>query len=189
MSDIIKFVSALALAFVMGFGGGWVTRGGHAEAEATKTELKATEETLKTEREIVYVTQEVVKEVEKVKTVYRDVIKYQDREVIKYVQSPAARLPFGVDDNWLLQFNASALACDPTADSCVARSAVPGSITRAEALSIIREQHQLYHQCRINNNGLIDFYNGIREKVNKGEVNDEYNPGATAHDIGEPGPE
>ncbi|ACV50035.1 hypothetical protein [Delftia phage PhiW-14] len=171
MSDIIRTVALAILIGLLGIGAGWNLKASRVALEASRAQVAAVTETVKTEREIVYVTNEVVKEVEKVKTVYKDVIKYQDREVIKYVQTPAASLPFGVDDVWLLNFNASALACDPAVDTCVARSTFPGSITRAEALAILREQHQLYQACRINNNGLIDFYNEIRKTVNKGELN------------------
>lgn len=185
MSDIIKFISGLALAFVMGFGSGWAVKASRFTADVNETKMVAAEQALEKEREIVYVTQEVVKEVEKVKTIYRDVIKYQDKEVIKYVQSPDASLDFGVGPEWVRLFNASSLACDPTSDTCSTRSEVSGHVTRAEALEIALEQHRLYHQCRINNNGLIDFYKRVRETVNKGETN-EYNRGTTADDSGEP---
>lgn len=173
MIEGIRTAIIALLIGLFGVGAGWFMRGSRLAAETKTAEVAAIKEVVKVEKQIEYVTREVVKKVEVEKVVYRDIIKYQDKEVIKYVQTPAAELDFGVDPEWMRLYNASSLACNPTTAACDARSQVPGRVTRADALFIAQEQHRLYHECRVNNNGLIDFYNEIRNQVNQGGMNVE----------------
>jgi hypothetical protein len=151
------------------FYGGYSYSSNKHETAALKVEVKAEQAVVKKQEEVAQVThkseEKAVVVQEKIKIVYKTI----NKEVIKYVErTPDASSPIS-DPEWIKLFNISSLGCSPEDPSCVARAEADGEVSRAEALWIVKEQHELYHGCRNTLTELQDYYENLRKTINQKE--------------------
>ncbi len=149
------------------YGAGFVQGINHEQKNQAKKENAQLVHIIVKEREVQAVADkvgsEVVTQKETIKTVYKNV----DREVIKYVTNNPESSVAIADAEWLRIFNASALGCEPSEPTCNANAEVSGIVTRAEAIETIRQQHEIYQNCRVTVDGWQSFYKQVKETLNE----------------------
>ncbi len=149
------------------YGAGFVHGITHEQKNEAKKETAQLVHIIVKERQVQAVADkvgsDVVEQKEKIKTVY----KYVDKEVIKYVTNNPESSTAIADAEWLRIFNASSLGCEPSEPACNAAATVPGIVTRAEAIETIRQQHEIYQNCRVTVEGWQKFYKQVKETLNE----------------------
>jgi hypothetical protein len=166
MNKFLLGALGIVLYTALAFGGGYLYSNNKHETKALKVEVAAEQTVNKTQNDLGNISNEEEHKTVVVREKIRYVYKTIDKEVIKYVEkTPDASVAIA-DPEWVRLFNASSLACDPSSPSCVARSEVSGEVTRAEALFVAKEQHQLYHSCRATLHGTQEFYEALRKRIN-----------------------
>ncbi|HEY5631900.1 MAG TPA: hypothetical protein VIR31_07205 [Nitrososphaeraceae archaeon] len=104
---------------------------------------------------------------ENTKIIYKTLIQ-KEIEYVKNDPTSSTVLPIGFVRN----YNAASRYCDLAEPTCQSISEPTGTITLADLIHQYNEASGLYQTCKIALDGYEGFYQELRDKHNKGDVNE-----------------
>jgi hypothetical protein len=169
---LYKWLALLAIVMVLAIGAGYkgYTLGVEHQKSIYATAQSKANEVVVQKNEA---TQEVADKEAEIQVIYKDKIVTQyktiTKEVIKYVETPAANV--GLDPEFVRLHNraASANNAAPIAEpaSGANTEATPTGVTTGEAIGVITRNYEQYYQCVRQVNGWVDYYRDLQKKVNE----------------------